>query len=90
VDAGGEVATSASQAPQPQDQADGVPAVAAQGELWSEAMQLKESQERAAWHEKMSRSNIEQSEVLQVRKSRYIYFKYPPLCGDNQPHLADI
>jgi hypothetical protein len=37
-----------------------------QGELWSEAMQLKESQERAAWHEKMSRSNIEQSEALQV------------------------
>ncbi len=40
--------------------------MAVQGELWSEAMQVKEAQERASWHEKMSRSNIEQSEALQV------------------------
>ena len=67
-----EAATSASQAPQPHAQGAEMATVAMQGELWSEAMQLKESQERAAWHEKMSRSNIEQSEVLQVCELRTI------------------
>ena len=36
------------------------------GELWSEAAQLQEARDRASWHEKMSRRNIEHSEPLQV------------------------
>ena len=30
-------------------------------------MQIEEAKERAAWHERMPRSNIEQSDALQVR-----------------------
>ena len=64
----------ASQEPPSSDRDAEVAAAAVQGELWSEAMQLKEARERAAWHEKMSRSNIEQSEALQV-------FHCPCLAG---------
>lgn len=39
---------------------------AGQSELWSEGMQLQEARERATWHEKMSRRNVEQSDMLQA------------------------
>ena len=60
------------EAPQKEGQAagregGGALAAVTQTELWSEAVQIQEAKERAIWHEKMSRHNLEQSEVLQVK-----------------------
>ena len=66
VDAMAESSVPESQPPMPEGHDADAAAVAVRGELWSEAMQLKEARERATWHEKMSRSNIEQSEALQA------------------------